>query len=286
MKEKALIEIIEFTDPYCTWCWGSEPILRKLKWVYGGQIEIGYKMGGLVKDIKEFYDPLNKIGGEFWHLQVANHWLDASNRHGMPVDAGQFTEYYREFKSTWPANIAVKAAELQDKKLAQKYLRRLREAAAAEALPIHRLNEQLRLAKECGLDTSKMKKDIESKRAYKEFMKDIRECQKRGITGFPTFLVKRLKDNFEKIWVGYMEYLQFKRILEELSNKELKERKIEFNEKEALDFINHWDKVATQEIAVLFNISKHKAHLFLKNLETQGLIESQKAGNDYFWKIK
>jgi hypothetical protein len=97
-----------------------------LKWVYGGQIEIGYKMGGLVKDIKEFYDPLNKIGGEFWHLQVANHWLDASNRHGMPVDAGQFTEYYREFKSTWPANIAVKAAELQDKKLAQKYLRRLR----------------------------------------------------------------------------------------------------------------------------------------------------------------
>jgi predicted HTH transcriptional regulator len=153
-------------------------------------------------------------------------------------------------------------------------------------LPIHRLNEQLRLAKECGLDTSKMKKDIESKRAYKEFMKDIRECQKRGITGFPTFLVKRLKDNFEKIWVGYMEYLQFKRILEELSNKELKERKIEFNEREALDFINHWDKVATQEIAVLFNISKHKAHLFLKNLETQGLIESQKAGNDYFWKIK
>lgn len=24
-------EIIEFTDPVCTWCWGSEAVLRKLE---------------------------------------------------------------------------------------------------------------------------------------------------------------------------------------------------------------------------------------------------------------
>jgi predicted DsbA family dithiol-disulfide isomerase len=284
--EEPIIEIIEFTDPYCTWCWGSEPILRKLKWVYGDQIRISYKMGGLVKDINEFYDSLNNIGGELWYLQVAEHWLEASSKHGMPVDIRQFTEYYREFKSTWPANIAVKAAELQNKNLAWKYLRRLREAAAAEAIPIHRLEEQLRLAEECGLDTFKMKEDIESGIAYREFMKDIEECKKRGITGFPTFLIRRLKDNFENIRVGYMRYSIFKEILEKISNNELKERKIEFNENEALNFIKYWGKVATQEIATLFNISKYDARPFLKNLENKGLIESQKAGNDYFWKIK
>jgi predicted DsbA family dithiol-disulfide isomerase len=284
--KKAIVEIVEFTDPYCTWCWGSEPILRKLKWVFGDQIRVSYKMGGLVKDIKEFYDPLNRIGGEFWYLQVANHWLEASSRHGMPVNTKQFSEYHQEFTSTWPANIATKAAEMQNKELAWKYLRRLREAAAAEARPIHRLEEQLKLAKEVGLDEKKMKEDIESSKAYEEFMKDIGECQKRGITGFPTFLIRRLKDNFETIRVGYMNYSEFKKILEKITNKELKEKKIELSEKEALNFIKHYEKVATQEIAVLFDISKNEAFSFLKSLESKDLIESQKAGNDYFWKMK
>jgi len=284
MREKELVEIIEFTDPYCTWCWGSEPVLRKLKWVYGNQIKIGYKMGGLVKNIKGFYDPLNKIGGKSWYLQVAEHWSNASSSHGMPVDERQFTEYYKEFKSTWPANISVKAAELQNKELAWKYLRRLREAAAAEALPVHRLDEQLRLAKECGLNVLKMKRDIKSGKAYKEFVKDIKECQKRGITGFPTFLIK--KNGFETIKVGYTRYPEFKKILEKLSKKELKERKIEFNENEALNFMKYWGKVATQEIAVLFDVSKNDAYSFLKSLENKKLVKSQKAGNDYFWEMK
>lgn len=29
--ENKKVEIIEFTDPACTWCWGSELVLRKLK---------------------------------------------------------------------------------------------------------------------------------------------------------------------------------------------------------------------------------------------------------------
>jgi predicted HTH transcriptional regulator len=139
------------------------------------------------------------------------------------------------------------------------------------------------LAKEVGLDASKIKDDIESGKAYKEFMKDIKECRKRGISGFPTFLIKRLKDGFETIKIGYRKYPEFKKILEEISYRELKERKIEFEEKEAIDFMRHFGKVATQEIAVLFDISKKDAYSFLKNLENKKLINSQKAGNDYFW---
>ena len=29
------IEIIAFTDPVCTWCWGTEPALRALQTRYG-----------------------------------------------------------------------------------------------------------------------------------------------------------------------------------------------------------------------------------------------------------
>ena len=41
------VEIIEFTDPVCTWCWGSEPKVRKLETVYGDRIRVRYVMGAL-----------------------------------------------------------------------------------------------------------------------------------------------------------------------------------------------------------------------------------------------
>ena len=54
---KTVINLVSFTDPYCTWCWGSEPILRKIEEVYGEQVSISFVMGGLVEDIRNFSDP-------------------------------------------------------------------------------------------------------------------------------------------------------------------------------------------------------------------------------------
>jgi putative protein-disulfide isomerase len=46
MEDTTLIEIVEFTDPVCTWCWGSESVLRKLETRYEGNIKISFIMGG------------------------------------------------------------------------------------------------------------------------------------------------------------------------------------------------------------------------------------------------
>ncbi|MEI6386371.1 MAG: DsbA family protein, partial [Spirochaetota bacterium] len=51
------IELIEFTDPYCTWCWGSEPILRRIQETYGEQIKVRFVMGGLTDDAERVHDP-------------------------------------------------------------------------------------------------------------------------------------------------------------------------------------------------------------------------------------
>jgi putative protein-disulfide isomerase len=91
-KSDKMIEIIEFTDPVCTWCWGSEPVLRKLETRFGEQVKISYIMGGLVKDITSFYDSHNDIGGDpdRSNKNIARHWVDASERHGMPVKSEGF----------------------------------------------------------------------------------------------------------------------------------------------------------------------------------------------------
>lgn len=44
-------------------------------------------MGGLVEEIRAFYDSNNDIGGDIErsNKQITKHWLEAFERHGMPV---------------------------------------------------------------------------------------------------------------------------------------------------------------------------------------------------------
>ena len=46
--DKKPVKIIYYTDPICSSCWGIEPQLRKLKLEYGNNIEVEYRMGGLI----------------------------------------------------------------------------------------------------------------------------------------------------------------------------------------------------------------------------------------------
>lgn len=279
-SDKNQLELTEFTDPYCTWCWGSEPVLRKIREVYGEQVKISFIMGGLVRDIGEFYDPLNKIGGEGWEKQVARHWLEASEVHGMPVDEKVFYDTKGSFNSTYPANMAVKAAELQSREKAEKFLRRLREAASAERKQIHKIEVQSELAKEIILNVEKFKEDLKSGRAEKEFKKDLELCRKYGVTGFPTFLLKR--GDREMLMHGYHSFEHFKKAFHELMPT-IKEKELNYSEKSALEFVEKYKKTATQEIAVLFGMDKKGAFSLLKGMEKSGKLKSIKAGNDYFW---
>ncbi len=61
MKTLPELELIQYTDPYCTWCWGAEQIFRKVEEVYKDQVIMTFKMGGLVADINTFFDPSNRI---------------------------------------------------------------------------------------------------------------------------------------------------------------------------------------------------------------------------------
>ena len=276
-----LLELIEFTDPYCTWCWGSEPILRKIGEVYGSQIKTGYVMGGLVKDISEFYDPLNRIGGRDWNQQVAKHWLEASKAHGMPVDEKVFYDIGTDFWSTYPANIAVKAAEFQELDKATRFLRRLREAASAERKQIHKEDVQAELATEVGLDESRLLRDVRNGEARKAFGEGLEICKKYGVTGFPTFLIRNIEGN-EIIVRGYHHFEYFESEFRDLSPN-IREQKQEFNEANILRFIIKHGKVATIEVAVLFDINKAHAKQCLERLEKERRIHKVVAGNDFFW---
>lgn len=279
-KNSAVLSIIEYTDPYCTWCWASEPILRKISEVFNVQVSIDFVMGGLVQNITQFYDAANQIGGEDWYARVADHWLEASRKHGMPVDEQIWYKIKDEFISTYPACIAFKAAQIQDEKSAKTFLRKMREAAAAERKSIHRVEIQAQLALESGLDSGKFLEDVVSDDAKQAFEQDLQQCRSMGVRGFPTFLIANEQGD-QRLMRGFHQYNSMLAVMDNLSKGQLVPEKLASDDVSVMAFINKYEKVAPKEISQVFDISIDETMQVLEKLQNEDKITIQKAGNGH-----
>jgi len=282
-NKEPILELVQYTDPYCTWCWGAEPIVRRIQETYGDQVRQRFVAGGLVRDMREFFDAANHIGGANWYVGVAQHWDEASARHGMPVDGQVFYDQKDEVFSTYPACIAFKAAQLQDERLAQRYLRRLREAAAAERMIIKHLDVQVQLAEEVGLDPTKFRADIDAGRAEEAFKADLLECRAASIRSFPTFLIQDLVSGANRALGGYQPFESFARAFRQLAGARLREIPIQTDDDSIYAFIRRYGKVAVREVAEVFRLTEEAVCNRLERLVGAGLIKRQVAGNGFFY---
>lgn len=280
--ETKVLEIIEFTDPVCTWCWGSEPVLRTLETRFGSQLKISYVMGGLVKDITSFYDSYNDIGGtpERSNENIAKHWIEASERHGMPVKVEGFKLFSKEQPSTYPQNIAYKAAQLQDEAKANRFLRRIREASAAEAQQTNLTEVLVELASEAGLNITQFLDDFTNGKAQKAFEEDLYTTSQFRVHGFPGFLVKYGEKSI--LLRGYQSYSNFKSVINNVSNGEIQEIEINPDEDTLMNFINKYTTVAPAEIRMALNLSDGELDKHIDALIVKGKITKGMAGNGYF----
>ena len=280
--ETKQLKIIEFTDPVCTWCWGSEPVLRTLEARYTDRIKIGFIMGGLVKDITAFYDSHNEIGGdpELSNQSIAAHWLEASERHGMPVKVEGFKLFTKDQPSTYPQNIAYKAAQMQDEVLADRFLRRMREASAAEALQTNLTEVLVELASEVGLDIGRFLDDFTGGKAKTAFEEDLYLTAQFRAHGFPTFLVKFGEKSM--LLRGYQNYNTFNAVINQLTNGEIQEVKLQPTEENVLNFINKYDSLAPIEIKMPFDLSDAELDIIINSLQEKKLVAKRVAGNGYF----
>lgn len=267
------IELVAYTDPYCTWCWGSEPVLRHLQESYGDRLSVRSVMGGLVEDSKTFHDPANGIGGPNWLRAIADHWVEASQRHGMPVAVTEFVK--TPLTSTWPSNIAYEAAKLQDETLANRYLRRLREVAATEGAGLDQAELLADLAQELGLDRSRFMADFKGQ-AEDEFARDRWECQQRDVRGFPTFMV--VVDGKERLVRGYRTYAQMVGLIDLLAGEPVEGRKVDFSDISVLDFVEKYGSAAVREVAEVFEVSSVQAKAALDRLVAGGSLGLPKPG--------
>jgi predicted DsbA family dithiol-disulfide isomerase len=166
------VEVVEFTDPACSWAWGTEPKLRLLRWRFGDKIAWRRVLGGLVEDLTRKhadFDPVRLA------VTYKPYWQTVYTITGMsyPVDL-KWMAY-----STEPAGRAVKAAELQSDEAGGRVLRRLREQTFIFGEPADTPD---RIVAACngveGLDMERFAVDIDTDLAEKAFREDFDETRR------------------------------------------------------------------------------------------------------------
>lgn len=189
-NENTKLEVLAFTDPYCSWCWATEPMILSMMEKYRDQLHFTYVFGGLIKDMDDFYDATNDIGDA---SAVVPHWKMVSERSGQPIDEQLWVDLgkIRHF-SSWPANIACKAAFAQGEDVGFAFLRKMRETALTERKIIS--NEEIynAVAREIeGLGYELFRAALDDGSAEKAFLEDQIITERWQAFGFPTMLFYR-----------------------------------------------------------------------------------------------
>jgi len=179
------IEVVEYTDPGCSWAWGSEPKLRRLRWRHGDRLRWRRVLGGLVGDMRNYLDGFDAARAA---PGFSRYWAHVGATTGMPYPA----ELAWMYRSTEPACLAAKAAELQGAEIAERVLRRLREATFVFGGPPD-TPDRIRAAVQGvpGLDLERLAADSSSARVRDAFHADWEEARA------PNAFVLNLQDEGE-----------------------------------------------------------------------------------------
>ena len=122
------ISVVEYTDPCCSWAWGTEPKLRKFRWQFADRMDWRICMGGLIDDASSHWDGSST---EVAASKLSHYWSKVTAVTTMPYPV----------RLQWPPRSsnamgqAVCAAGLQGDEAADALLRRLREGVFVLGVP-------------------------------------------------------------------------------------------------------------------------------------------------------
>ena len=269
---KKAIQIIYFTDPICSSCWGIEPQLRKLKLEYGDNFEIEYRMGGLLKDWSY------NSGGISKPSDVAHHWDEVSVYYDMPIDGDVWLE--DPLSSSYPPSIAFKTAQMQDNEKAILFLREIREMVFLQKKNITKWEHLEFAAKNVGLNIVQFKQDYEGK-AKELFNEDLKLAKELGVRGFPTMFFTDTTGKTEMVH-GSKPYSVFENALLKLYPTATKNN----YDKSTTTLFSKYYTLTAREFSELTGTPRQESEQILNDLTKKGALEKLTTKNGSIWKMK
>ena len=144
-----------YTDPACCWSWAAEPALRKLMVEFGEELHFTFVMGGLAREMEPELEE----------------WLEVTSETGMPLDPLLWRE--GPLSSTYPACMAVKAAQEQAHDGGYGYLRMVREGIMCFRRKLDTTEALVEEARRSGLNVERFRIDLRSHAIVEAFGADL-----------------------------------------------------------------------------------------------------------------
>lgn len=265
------ITAVYYTDPICSSCWGIEPQLRKLKLEYGNEIEMQYRMGGLLPDWSY------NSGGIAKPEDVAVHWDEVSVHYDMPIDGDVWLE--DPLDSSYPPSIAFKAAQMEDNKKAILFLREIREMVFLQKKNIAKWEHLEVAAEKIGLDVAQFKNNFENE-AKALFEEDLQLGKKLGVRGFPSMMFVD-ESGKQEIVYGSKPYAFYETAILTLNPRAIKS-----------EYAKNWETLFSQyhsftlrEFSELSGMPRNESKELLRGLSIAGTLEQWTTKNGAIWSI-
>ncbi len=194
-------------DPMCSWCWGFQPVLEKVKEVVPEKLSPVYIMGGLARDTD---DPMPDAMRA--HIQRA--WREVAAITGASFN-WDFWEKCTPRRCTYPSCRSFYAAQNQGagtamfEAIQRAYYREARNPSDADVL--------VALAGEIGLDTQRFAQDLASPEIEQKMQDGFNIRRSMNANQFPSLVIR---DNASVTFItrGYndaetvLAYLQAARV--------------------------------------------------------------------------
>lgn len=296
MSRSLTIEVTCYTDPGCSWAWGSEGKLRRLRYEFPDRLSWRFVMGGLVGDMA-VYAP--GLVGDGSGARLARYWQSIAAHTGMPTPA----DLPRAYRSTEPAGRAVKAAELQGAEVGWRVLRRLRESIFILCRPTDNEDEILAAIRGVpGLDEDRFVRDLRTAEVEAAYRRDweetrhpneyvcnledtgapgigkARETEGRLRYVFPTLVFRGPAGEFTAPgWQAYEDYLAAMEGAAPGATAHPHGLPV------PAQVLRDYGTAATKEIEVICGLPPESALAAMRELAQQGDVVAYPPGQDVFW---
>jgi predicted DsbA family dithiol-disulfide isomerase len=268
---KKPLEIYVFIDPLCPECWALEPTLKKLQIEYGKYFSIRHVLSGRLASLNLRKPTL--------HGSIATVWERTASRSGMSCDGDIWFE--NPISAPFTASIAIKAAELQGRKIGLKFLRKLQELLFLQKQDISEEAVLIECATEVGLEIDEFVEDLHSESAAKAFQCDLQITSDMEVDKIPTlvFFNENIEEEGMKV-TGLYGYEVYVRIIQDL----LQDTPEPASPPPLEEFLQYFKFVATKEIAVVYNLETNEVEREMKKLLLKQKVELVPVKYGTFWR--
>ncbi len=174
-------EIVAVLDPMCSWCWGFEPVLQKLRDELSDEVEFSLILGGLRSSGEQVWDDAFKS-------YLREHWKSVQQKTGQKFNLDFFKQEVFDY-DTEPACRAVVTVRTLDSTKQFSFLSALQEAFYLKGKDVTQPDVIADIAEAEGVDRSEFEALFTSDTMKEKTKADVYKARSMGANVFPSVVL-------------------------------------------------------------------------------------------------